>query len=75
MSKERIKSRKKRSYVWKFFDEQTDETKSNGRVVLCKVEGCSEKIETSDYSTAPMITHLKLKHGICDLFIFIFILI
>ena len=64
MSKQRTKSRKKRSYVWKYFDEPTNETKSNGRVVLCTVEGCTDKIETTDYSTASMISHLKLKHGI-----------
>lgn len=64
MASERVKSRKKRSYVWKFFEEQVSESKSNGRVVLCQIHDCTEKIETADYSTAAMITHLKLKHGI-----------
>lgn len=61
-SVERNKSRKKRSFVWKYFKEE--DSKSNGRAVVCQVEDCNDKIDTVDYSTGPMISHLKIKHGI-----------
>lgn len=68
---ERVKTRKKRSFVWASFREDTTSQKPAGvtRIVLCQIEGCTEpKLELKDHSTALMISHLK-KHGMVSIFI------
>ncbi len=57
-------SRKKRSWVWEYFLEDTSVPNSLARTVICKVENCEEKIESYDSSTNPLIFHLHSKHGL-----------
>ena len=59
----RIKNRKKRSWVWTYFDEDTSKP-SKGRFVQCLVPKCKETIQIVDKSTNPMINHLEKKHDI-----------
>lgn len=59
----RLKTRKKRSFVWTHFDQI--EVTASGRKAKCNE--CDEIIEISvDASTAKLISHLTTQHKIYD---------
>lgn len=62
--KKRIVKRKRKSFVWQHFIEEETES-STEKILRCKVEGCINpliKTNISNYSTNPMINHLKNVH-------------
>jgi len=50
---QRAKSRKKRSFVWRYFNEHTSSPRPHGRVVVCQVDGCLDLDSKSLISQPP----------------------
>lgn len=58
------KPRKKRSWVWNYFTESTDENEI-GKIALCKVEDCKDpKIVLKFNNTTQLSQHLELYHNL-----------
>jgi hypothetical protein len=63
---ERIVKRKRRSKVWTYFKEESNESHDGDLCVSCVVDECKERLRCKNGNTTIMWNHLHSKHKISD---------